>query len=132
MRNSIRRFATLLLPALALGLIAHGAVAQEKKGEMSAQKAAVKEGRTKEIAQNDKVRVIEVTYKPGEGPASQTRPMRVVRCLKGGTIERTYADGTKEKTEWKAGETKIINEPRAYAIQNVGKSTVEFLVVFIK
>lgn len=132
MKNPIRRVAMLMLPALALGLIAHGAVAQEKKAEMSAPKAAVKEGRTKEIAQNDKVRVIEVTYKPGEGSPSQVRPMRVARCLKGGTIERTYADGTKEKTEWKAGETKIINEPRAYAIQNVGKSTVEFLVVFIK
>jgi len=132
MKNSIRRIATLILPALALGLIAHAAVAEEKKVEMSAQKAAVADGTTKEIAQNDKVRVVEVTYKPGQGSPSQQRPMRVVRCLKGGTLERTYADGTKEKREWKTGETTIISEPRAYSTKNVGKSTIVYLVVFIK
>jgi quercetin dioxygenase-like cupin family protein len=126
MTKSTGLLAALILPAFVL--VTNSGLAQEKK--MEAQK--VPEGTINEIGQNDKVRVIEVTYQPGEGSASAKRPMRVVYCLKGGTLERTYADGTKETAEWKAGDTKIISEPRPYALKNVGKSVIHYLVVFVK
>jgi mannose-6-phosphate isomerase-like protein (cupin superfamily) len=116
---------TGLLAATALvlaGLVVTPAFAQEK----------VPEGKIKQIDENDKIRVVEVTYQPGEGNASAKRPMRVVYAIKGGTLERTYADGTKETTEWKAGETKIISEARPYSIKNVGKTVIQYLVVFVK
>jgi|SRR5713226_8153583 len=86
----------------------------------------------KEIQQNDKVRVAEVTFKPGDSSPSAKRPMRVVYAIKGGTLERTYEDGTKETAQWKAGETKILTEERPYAIKNTGKSAVRLLVVYLK
>jgi hypothetical protein len=86
----------------------------------------------KDLEQNDKVRVYEAIFKPGDVSPSTKRSMRVVHALKGGTLERTYADGTKEKSNWKTGETRIMNEEREYAIKNVGKTKVDLLVTSIK
>lgn len=86
----------------------------------------------KDVEQNDKVRVYEAIFKPGDVSPSAKRTMRVVHALKGGTLERTYADGTKEKSSWKTGETRIMNEEREYAIKNVGKTKVDLLVTSIK
>ena len=86
----------------------------------------------KEIQQNDRVRVAEVTFKPGNVSPSAKRPMRVVHTLKGGSLERTFEDGTKEAVQWKTGETKILTEERPYAIKNVGKGDVRLLVVYLK
>ena len=58
--------------------------------------------------------------------------MRVVHCIKGGRLERTYPDGSKEITLWKPGDTKIISEARPYAIKNIGKTEVRLLVVLLK
>jgi hypothetical protein len=58
--------------------------------------------------------------------------MRVVHAIKGGTLERTFEDGKKEKVNWKAGETKILTEERPYAVKNVGKTVVHLLVVYVK
>lgn len=129
MGNSIGRLPGLLVTAFGLlGVIAVPGYAQEKKMEMS----AVKQGTLKEIGQNEKVRVAEVVYEPGEGSPISKRPMRVVHCIKGGTLERTYEDGSKEIAEWKPGETKILTEQRPYSIKNVGKTQIRLLVVFVK
>ena len=86
----------------------------------------------REVQQNDRVRVAEVTYQPGEGSPSAKRPMRVVYAIHGGLFERTYEDGKKETSQWKTGETRILNEPRAYALKNVGQTVVRLLVVYLK
>jgi len=96
--------------------------AEDKKGEPV----------VKEIQQNDRVRVAEVTFKPGDSSPSAKRPMRVVHAIKGGSLERTFEDGSKETAQWKAGETKILTEERPYAIKNVGKTAVQLLVVYLK
>jgi len=64
----------------------------------------------KYLDSNDKLRVIEVTFKPGDTAPSAKRPMRVVHAYTGGTLERTYDDGTKETVQLKTGETRIISE----------------------
>lgn len=86
----------------------------------------------KELEQNDKVRVYEAIMNPGDVSPSAKRPMRVVHILKGGVVERTYADGTKEKTIWKSGQTRILQEERDYAIKNVGKTTIDVIVTALK
>jgi len=86
----------------------------------------------KELEQNDKVRVYEAIFKPGDVSASAKRPMRVVYAVKGGVLERTYADGTKEKIIWKSGETRIMQEERDYAIKNVGKTRIDLIVTALK
>ena len=60
------------------------------------------------------------------------RPYRVVRALKGGTIERNYPDGKKQKVEWKAGEVKQLGPDTPYVPKNVGKTVVVLYGVEIK
>ena len=133
MRKSTRLLVASLLPAFVLaGMVANPAMAQEKKMEKSAPKAVAGEATIKEIEQNDKVRVYESTYKPGDVTPSAKRPMRVVHAIKGGTLERTYADGKKETVQWKTGETRIVSEERPYAVKNIGKGVVHLLVVATK
>ena len=52
--------------------------------------------------------------------------------LKGGTVERTYDDGTKETVQYKAGDTQLFSDEKTYAVKNIGKSVVRLLVVEAK
>ena len=73
-----------------------------------------KKATMKVIAENDKARAYEVTFAPG-------------------TLERTYADGKKEKVTYKTGQVSI-NEPSpaAYTAKNIGKSAIKLYVVQLK
>jgi|ERR1700680_739310 quercetin dioxygenase-like cupin family protein len=132
MTKSPGLLAALVFPAFVLaGMVANPVFAQEKKTE-NVQKAAAGEVTLKEIEQNDKLRVYEATYKPGDVSPSTKRPMRVIHALKGGTLERTYSDGTKETVKYKTGDTRIISEEKPYAVKNIGKGVVRLLVVAVK
>jgi len=133
MSKSTGRWAALMLPVFVFaGAFGDCALSQEKKMDSGAQSAGPPLGTIKDIAENEKLLVFEATFKPGQGSPTSKRATRVIRALTGGTIERTYADGTKETAQWKAGETKLISEPRAYAFKNVGKSDISFFVVQMK
>lgn len=110
-------------------------MAQEKAKDAKAAPAAKAEkgkSTTKVLFENDKVRVLEVTYKPGDASPNVARPARVIRTLKGGTLESTYADGKKEKRETKAGEVIFRDASTPYTPKNVGKSDVVLFVVYVK
>lgn len=124
MKNKcIGALARLLVPAfIAVGIIATPAMAQDKKAE--AGKVTVKD-----FAKKDQLRVYEAIFKPGDEAPSLERPARVVRALTGGTLERTYPDGKKEKIEFNDGEVKIYDKTAPYALKNVGKTTLHLFVV---
>ena len=128
MNKFSRALIGLLVPAFLV--VATPAMAQEAKAEKKMAKAG--EVQLKEITQNDKLRVYEATFKPGDMSAAAKRPMRVVRALKGGMLERIYEDGTKETVQWKTGEARILSEERSYAVKNVGKSVVHLYIVQMK
>jgi hypothetical protein len=86
----------------------------------------------KTLSENAKLAVIEMVAKPGETSPMQARPMRVVHVLSSGTFERTFADGKKEVIQEKAGETKILDEPKPYALKNIGKTTIHGIIVSMK
>ncbi len=114
--------AGLLVPAFFIaGVIATPAMAQEKS-------KAVKEGTIKQVLENDKVKVSEVTFKPGEGSSSRQRPARVTHAISGGTMMRIYPDGKTEKKVWKTGDTRWFPQ-ETFGNKNVGKTVVRFLVV---
>jgi hypothetical protein len=94
-------------------------------------KAAVTPGTTKTLVENDKVKVTEVTFKPGEGGPARERPPRVVRALSDGTMERTYPDGKTEKVEWKTGQVRYFSKD-TFGNKNVGKTDVVLYVVETK
>jgi hypothetical protein len=118
---------SMVAAILAAGFIAGPAGAQEKKAEAGSAKFT-------EVASDAKFHVFIVSYKPGDvRPAESSRNHRVSRALKGGMLERQYADGKTERREWKTGETHILQPgPTAYATKNVGTTDVELYTVELK
>ena len=79
------------------------------------------------------MRILEVTFKPGDTAATGPHPLRIARPLKSGILERTFADGTKDQMEFKAGEVKVVQpESKPYTPKNIGKSDVVAYVVYVK
>ena len=134
MKHLIRLFMSLLVPGFMLaGVAASPAMAQEKAKEAKKEAKAEKgKAALKVLFENDKVRAVEVTFKPGDEGANVARPFHVVRALKGGTIQRTYADGKTAKSEWKTGEVRGVGPDPVYTPKNVGKTDVVLYAVFLK
>jgi hypothetical protein len=110
------RFAVIAFAVL--GIATAGSVhAQDKAKE----RAPV----TKVLLENDKVRVTETTFKPGDVSRSD-RKARANYIVKSGTLERTSKDGKKTSYERKAG-TSIWLEADSDVVKNIGKTT--FVVV---
>jgi hypothetical protein len=126
MKKLIRLIVGLVVPALVIaGGMASSAVAQDK----------AEKGSTiiKGLLDNAKVRVFELTLKPGEEQATPvTSASRVVRVLKGGTIERTFSDGKKEKLTRKTGEVYMLDPGPTYTFKNTGKGVFQIYVVQLK
>jgi hypothetical protein len=138
MNKSIRIFGSLLVPAFVLGMtVADPAVAQDKAKGAPAAKAEKGKSTMKVLLDNDRVRVFERTYKPGdtndEVPSSS---YRINHTLKGGTLERTYANGKKEKTEVKTGMVRYLEPAKGagekYTVKNVGNTEIVSFVVVLK
>ena len=110
----------------------YGFISQESGPDVFVHFSAIQATGYRSLAENDKVLVIENTYAPGSTSELSRAGVRVVRVLKGGTLERTYADGKKEKRVYKAGQV-YINEPGPqYTNKNVGKTPVVLYVVRLK
>ena len=137
MKPATRNWIGISAIALAsAALFALPSAAQDKKAaapaaEKKADAKAVAEGTTKVVLDNDKYRVTEVTFKPGQGSKVQERPARVVRALVVGTMERNYPDGKKEKIEWKAGQVRYLPKEQ-FGNVNIGKKDMVFYIVAAK
>lgn len=98
--------------AIAIGLIAAGPVHAQAK-----ERAPV----TKVLLENDKVRVTETTFLPGD-VSRMDRKARTNYILTDGKLERTTKDGKKSVYERKGG-TAVWLGPDSDVVKNVGKST---------
>jgi hypothetical protein len=107
----------------ALGLTSAGLVQSQDKAKERASTVKV-------LLDNDKVRVTESTFKPGDVSRNQ-RQARTNYFVKGGTLERTSPDGKKTRNERKAG-TAVWLEPDSDVVTNVGKTTVTLISVVKK
>jgi hypothetical protein len=127
----IRISAVALASAVLLATVP--AAAQDKKAaapaaEKKTDAKAAPEGTNKVILDNDKYRVWESTFKPGQGSKLQERGARITRALTDGTMERTYADGKTEKVEWKAGQVRYFPKEQ-FGNTNIGKKDMVFYIV---
>jgi len=52
--------------------------------------------------------------------------------LKGGTLQRSYADGKKETVVWKTGEVRWTAPSPAYTVKNIGKTDILLYIVQLK
>jgi len=133
MSNSARFFVGLLTAAFMLaGVTASPAVAQEKAADRKAAKAKQESVPTKLLFENGKVRVQEVTFRPGDQGPNIPRPFRIIRVLKGGTIQRTHPNGKIDKVVYKTGEVKVYEPDNPFVPKNVGKSDIVLYVVALK
>jgi hypothetical protein len=131
MKKFIGFVVSILIPAFIMaGGMASSAVAQEKAKTTKAEKGKLT---SKQLLENDKVRVVEFRYGPGDESPNSARPARVIRALTAGTLMRTYADGKTEKDEYKTGEVKYFGADAAEnKLKNLGKTDVVLFVVFLK
>jgi quercetin dioxygenase-like cupin family protein len=134
MKHLIRLFVGLLVPAfMVAGLVALPAMAQDKAKDAKAAKAEKGKAVQKVLHEDDKVRVTETTFKPGDVGPNVVRGFRVARLLSGGTLLRTWADGKTDKRELKTGQVIVAGpDKQAYFHKNIGKTNVVFYTVNIK
>jgi len=85
----------------------------------------------KMLVENDVVKTYLVTFAPGDSLPSLNRPRRVIHYQTAGKLQRLYPDGKTEDRSFNVGDTVWI-EPAAYAIKNVGETTVVVFAVEVK
>ena len=80
--------------------------------------------------ENDRVRVLTVTFKPGDKAKMHHHPDHVVYVLEGGKMKLT-SQGKTDILELKAGDTVFLNAQNHEA-ENIGQTTLDLLVVELK
>jgi hypothetical protein len=98
----------------------------------AASPAFAAEAKIKIIAENDKLQVMDVVQNPGDTGAMESRLGVVVHWITGGTVERSFADGSKQVMTRKDGETTLINEKRPYGVKNIGKTVTHLIEIKLK
>jgi quercetin dioxygenase-like cupin family protein len=81
-------------------------------------------------AENDKARVLEVTFKPGETAKMHHHPQHMAYIIKGGRMKLT-SGGKSQEMNLTDGQVVFLSEQHHEA-ENVGDSTVDMLVVEFK
>lgn len=93
--------------------------------------AAVNPGNMKVTLDNQQVRVMEATLKPGVKEQMHSHPSSIVYVLTGGKVRSHTPDGKVSEATYTAGQT-IYREPLTHWAENVGTTTIHLLVVELK
>ena len=83
------------------------------------------------IMENDRVRVFNVRFKPGEKAAMHTHPDHIVYTLNDGKLRLTPLKGKTQEMDLKAGQTIWMNAT-SHTAENLGKTDLHFLAVELK
>jgi quercetin dioxygenase-like cupin family protein len=84
------------------------------------------------LVENADVRVVENTLAPGEKDAMHTHPSGWYYVTTPGTMKVVFADGKTQTWEAKAGEAGWLNAEGPHTSENVGKTTMGFVLVEVK
>jgi beta-alanine degradation protein BauB len=84
----------------------------------------------KVLKENDKMRVADVIFKPGEVAKMHHHPDSVMYVLNGGKFSNTSGGKTQEM-ELKAGDVNF-SDPVDHEAKNIGSTTVHFILVELK
>ena len=87
---------------------------------------------TKEVEQTEKFRTLDHVCQPGDSAPMAKRGLRVFYVAEGSALERTYEDGSKEVIDYKAGDSRILSDEKAFSYQNVGTTPIRFFIVYPK
>ena len=83
-------------------------------------------------AENDKVRVLRATYKPGETSVMHGHPAFVAVMLTSGKMRFSFPDGTSQEISAKAGEVMALPHAQEHLLENIGAETVEVILLELK
>lgn len=116
---------SMLLPATALSQ-----VPQERLPQIDA--VAASPDRFKTLVENEHVRVVEYTLRPGERDEWHTHPPKVSYVVTGGTLRITTDDGQSFLADEKTGSASWMDGLGRHFAENVGESPVRIILVEIK
>ena len=80
---------------------------------------------------NPRVRVLDVTLKPGEKEQTHSHPAYVVYVIQGGKVRNHASDGTVAEAEFKAGDV-VYRDPLTHWAENIGNTTLRLVLVELK
>ncbi len=83
------------------------------------------------VYENDRVRVMQVTFQPGEKIAEHSHPDHFVYVLEAGNLQITKSDGSVTDATLKVGDVIWINAETHWAV-NTGETPVRLLVTELK
>jgi beta-alanine degradation protein BauB len=83
------------------------------------------------VMENDRVRVLDVKFKPGQKTIMHGHPDHVIYVLKDSKIKMTLPSGSSNEVSLKAGQAIWMNAGQ-HAVENLGKGEVHNLVIEIK
>ena len=81
--------------------------------------------------ENDRVRVLEATLKPGDKEQVHSHPAYVIYVIEGGKVRTHGIDGTAVEAEFKTGDV-IYRDPVTHWAENIGKTTIRLELVELK
>ena len=81
--------------------------------------------------ENDRVRVLEATLKPGDKERMHSHPSYVVYVIEGGKVRNHAVDGKTTETELKSGEV-LYRDPLTHWAENIGTTTMHMILVELK
>ncbi len=119
----LQYLASAFLIIATLGLLSHGALAQDP--------TVVDTTHYKVEFENDDVRVLRITYGPGEKSVMHEHPGSVVIFLTDGSGRFTMPDSTTEDFDFKAGDAGP-NPATLHQPENTGDAPFELILVELK
>lgn len=80
------------------------------------------------LLENDRVRVVEMTLRPGEIDEMHSHPSETVYFIKGGSVRVHAPDGGTAEVEFPDGSV-MWHEPWTHRVENVGGSELRAVIV---
>ena len=84
------------------------------------------------LLDNEHVRVIEYTVRPGERDQWHTHPAKVSYVAEGGTLRVNTEDGKSFVADEKPGDTTWDSPVGRHFVENIGKTTVRIILTEVK
>lgn len=81
--------------------------------------------------QNERVRVLEATIKPGDKEQTHSHPAYVIYVIAGGKFRNHATDGTVTDGEFKTGDV-LYRGPVTHWAENIGDTTIRLVLVELK
>ena len=135
----MKKLALMAMVATLMLVFTTKAVMAQEKAKAEKAKAAPAQQAKKEwpkpgpnakvLLENEKVRVLETRYKPGEKNPMVKRGARVVYVLKGGPTKIYYADGKTEMDERKTGTATYYLGGDTKSTETLGKTERRSLII---